>query len=176
MQLHIPKFFHTTPLLGSFHWLHVTASIRSKTLMLAYKAMKRPAPEDPFSPHSTPCLQSLFKPTTPMISERLASRLFQSWHPGGVKVMENFLTFWVFFPFCTSISLPEFTLMVFFYAEIFNEPEDVFLIETAKHLCKVIYIWCLLNAVNIWFIIGSIIYYGSTLGPSVVLQGSQGLV
>ncbi|KAI4873412.1 hypothetical protein NFI96_016658 [Prochilodus magdalenae] len=40
----LPKFTHVTPLLRSLHWLPVVARIRSKTLMLAYKAKLGPAP------------------------------------------------------------------------------------------------------------------------------------
>ncbi|KAI4873408.1 hypothetical protein NFI96_002258 [Prochilodus magdalenae] len=40
----LPKFTHVTPLLRSIHWLPVVARIRSKTLMLAYKAKIGPAP------------------------------------------------------------------------------------------------------------------------------------
>ncbi|KAK3517157.1 hypothetical protein QTP86_005119 [Hemibagrus guttatus] len=44
LVFNLPKFFHTTPLLCSLHWLLVAACIRFKTLMLAYKAKNGPAP------------------------------------------------------------------------------------------------------------------------------------
>ncbi|KAK3553381.1 hypothetical protein QTP70_003544 [Hemibagrus guttatus] len=44
LVFNLPKFSHTTPLLCSLHWLPVTARIRFKTLMLAYKAKNGPAP------------------------------------------------------------------------------------------------------------------------------------
>ncbi|KAK3553457.1 hypothetical protein QTP70_003500 [Hemibagrus guttatus] len=44
LVFNLPKFSNTTPMLSSLHWLPVTARIRFKTLMLAYKAKNGPAP------------------------------------------------------------------------------------------------------------------------------------
>ncbi|KAK3572784.1 hypothetical protein QTP86_007389 [Hemibagrus guttatus] len=43
LVFNLPKFSNTTPMLSSLHWLPVTARIRFKTLMLAYKAKNGPA-------------------------------------------------------------------------------------------------------------------------------------
>ncbi|XP_030285351.1 uncharacterized protein LOC115588717 [Sparus aurata] len=52
----LPKFSHVTPLLHDLHWLSVAARIRSKTMVLAFKAVNKTAPI---------YLQTLVRPHTP---------------------------------------------------------------------------------------------------------------
>ncbi|KAK3559292.1 hypothetical protein QTP86_010741 [Hemibagrus guttatus] len=79
LVFNLPKFFHTTPLLRSLHWLPVAARIIFKTLMLAYKAKNGPAPS---------YLKALVTSRTAPRLLRSTSQLDWSHHLSGKKPIQ----------------------------------------------------------------------------------------
>ncbi|KAK3528338.1 hypothetical protein QTP86_033192 [Hemibagrus guttatus] len=108
LVFNLPKFFHTTPLLRSLHWLPIAARIRFKTLMLAYKAKNGPAPSylkalitPRTAPHSLRSI-STARLVPPSLREkgRYTSRLFSVlaprwWNelPLGIRTTESLTVF-----------------------------------------------------------------------------------
>lgn len=149
---------YITPLLRSLHWLPLAACIRFKTLMIAYKAKKTNQPLTTWRHLSHSVLHNvLFKPLVWLDlthhPSRYKERWWIEWTAESLAVftktedlsLHQELKWALFFDLCVFFAAPislyqGYSLIIFFDPDLVNWHEDIFIIETTKQYCKLLWI------------------------------------